>query len=73
MELNKIAGPLTGLIFGVVLVWAGPGPAFGVLALILLGWFIGKIVNGEIDLIGFLYNRSRGRKQEDKIDSLMKR
>lgn len=58
----KIIGVTIGIIFGIVLFWLGVGVAFAVLAFALLGWFIGKIVNGEIDIIGYLEMISRRKR-----------
>ena len=77
--LNRIIGPIIGLIFGLVFYWLGPGPAFAVLGFMLLGWFIGLIVTGEIDLIGFLYERTRRnrarqqRREVNTMDTYVKR
>ena len=76
--LNRIIGPIIGLIFGLVLYWEGPGPAFAVLGFILLGWLIGLIATGELDLFGFLYDRtrrgrSRQQRREADIDTYVKR
>lgn len=71
--ISNIAGPIIGLIFGVVLFWAGVGPAFAVLGLMLAGWLIGKVVNGDWDLLGFLYNRTRQTQESRRMDTLMRR
>jgi hypothetical protein len=72
--LSRIVGPVIGLIFGLVFYWLGVGPAFAILGFIAVGWIIGMIVTGEIDLIGFLYTRTRRTKREtNNLDTLMKR
>jgi hypothetical protein len=47
-------GMLLGLTFGVILVWFGPGKAFAVAVFMVLGWLLGKLVTGELDVIAFL-------------------
>lgn len=59
----KIVGVTIGIVFGIVLFWLGVGVAFAVLGFAFLGWLIGKIVNGEIDIIGYLETISH-RKRE---------
>lgn len=72
--INRIIGPIIGLIFGLVFFWQGVGPAFAVMGFILLGWLIGLVVTGQIDLIGWAYTRTRRQKQEsDRMDTLVRR
>lgn len=75
--LNKIIGPIIGLIFALVLFWRGVGPAFAVMGFMLLGWLISLVWTGEIDLIGWLYNHSRRQRAEsgrsERMDTLMRR
>ena len=51
---SKIIGAVIGIVFGIVLFWLGVGPAFGVLALALLGWIVGKLANREINIINYI-------------------
>lgn len=72
--LNRIAGPIIGLIFGLVFFWLGVGPAFAVLGFMLLGWLIGMVVTGQIDLIGWAYDRTRRQRTEsERMNTLMRR
>jgi hypothetical protein len=72
--LNRIIGPIIGLIFGLVFFWQGVGPAFAVMGFILVGWLIGLVVIGRIDLIGFLYTNTRRQKAEsERMDTLVRR
>ena len=69
----RTAGLLTGLIFGLVLVWQGAGAAGLVLLFALLGWLVGLVAwlgwrsaTGELDseslkaLVGIIFS-NRGR------------
>lgn len=47
----KVIGTIVGFIFGVVLLWFGPGKAFALVFLMLAGLLIGMIVSGEIDFV----------------------
>ncbi len=72
--LYRVVGPIIGLIFGLVFFWQGVGPAFAVLGFILVGWLIGMVVTGRIDLIGWAYSRTRGQRAEsDRMDTIMRR
>ena len=59
----KTIGALVGLIVGIVLIFVGPLEAFLLALLVFAGWVVGKLVSGEIDLLGFLesFLASRGR------------
>jgi uncharacterized membrane protein len=56
---GKTIGALIGLVFGVVLFTLGVGEAFAVLALAFFGWFVGKMVSREIDVLNYLESISR--------------
>jgi hypothetical protein len=72
--LNRIIGPIIGLIFGLVFFWQGVGPAFAVMGFILVGWLIGMLATGRIDLIGWAYrNTRRQRAEQERIDALVRR
>ena len=51
---GKIIGAVIGIVFGIMLFWFGWGAAFAVLALGIFGWFIGKWISHEIDVLGYL-------------------
>jgi hypothetical protein len=51
---SGIMGILIGLIFGVILVWFGPGKAFAVVGFMALGWLLSKLATRELDVIAFL-------------------
>ena len=51
-----LAGLITGLVFGVILVWQGSGAAGLVLLFTLVGlligavgWVVWRVINGEVD------------------------
>lgn len=58
---GKSISVLIAISFGIVLFWLGWGAAVSVLVLGLAGWFIGKLVSGEIDVSGYLDSISRRR------------
>ena len=47
----KLLGALIGLVIGIVAITLGAWEAFVLALFILGGWFIGKFLIGEIDLI----------------------
>jgi hypothetical protein len=73
--LNRIIGPIIGLIFGLVFFWQGVGAAFAVMGFILVGWLIGLVSTGKVDLIGWLYNRTRRPRlaSDSRMDTLVRR
>lgn len=56
MSNPKVVGIIIGLVIGVVLVAFGALNALFVALFVLAGWFVSKIVTGEID-IAEQYNR----------------
>ena len=58
---GKSISVFIAVAFGIVLFWLGWGAAVSVLVLGLAGWFIGKLVSGEIDISGYLDSISRRR------------
>jgi len=61
----KVIGAIAGLVAGVIIVCFGFAKLLLVALFVLIGWFIGKVWMGEIDLID-VYERfisSRGKKR----------
>ncbi len=58
---GKSVSVLIAIAFGIVLFWLGWGAAVSVLLLGIGGWFVGKLVSGEIDISGYLDSMSRRR------------
>ncbi len=62
LKMNgKSISVLIAIAFGIVLFWLGWGAAVSVLLLGIGGWFIGKLVSGEIDISSYLDSLSRRR------------
>lgn len=63
---GKLVGALAGLAFGIVLFWMGPGEAFIVLLFTLIGWFIGKVLSGEVDVLAYVERLSKRQGRSDR-------
>jgi hypothetical protein len=61
----KIIGAFFGLAVGLVAVLVGIGHAFILALFILLGWVIGKMAMGELNLIE-LYKNFKASREEKK-------
>jgi len=60
----KIIGAIAGLVAGIIVVCFGFLKALLIALFVLVGWFIGKVWTGEIDLLD-VYERfisSRGKR-----------
>lgn len=56
-------GLITGLIVGLAWAFGNFGDGLIVLVLGLVGYFIGKALDGDLDLSSYLGGGSRGRRQ----------
>ena len=56
----KIIGAIIGLVVGLVVVSLGLPKALLVALFVVIGWFVGKVRMGEIDLVD-IYERFRDR------------
>lgn len=62
MMLNpKTIGAIAGLVLGLIVILVGFWQAVVVGLFILVGWFIGKVLMGEIDLQDLYERFIRGR------------
>ena len=61
---SKVIGAIVGLIVGAVVIWVGILEAFLLALFVLAGWFIGKFLVGEVDLLDAYerFMRSRGKR-----------
>ncbi len=63
----KVIGAIAGFIAGIVIVCFGFAKLLLVALFVLIGWFIGKVWLGEIDLIDvyqrFISSRARNRRR----------
>lgn len=59
----KAIGAIAGLILGIIVICFGFLKGLVVVLFILAGWFIGKVLMGEIDLLDLYerFIRSRGK------------
>lgn len=57
----KVIGAIIGLVVGLIVVCLGLPKALLVVLFVLLGWFIGKVWMGEIDLLD-VYERFMSRR-----------
>ncbi len=59
----KIIGAIIGLVVGLVVVCLGLPKALLVALFVVIGWFVGKVRMGEIDLVD-IYERFRDREHK---------
>lgn len=59
----KAIGAIAGLVLGIIVICFGFLKGLVVVLFILAGWFIGKVLMGEIDLLDLYerFIRSRGK------------
>jgi len=60
MSSPKVIGAIIGLAVGLIVACLGLPKALLVVLFVLIGWFIGKVRMGEIDLLD-IYERFRGK------------
>lgn len=58
-----IFGSIVGLVLGIVWMWLGFGAALLAGLLALIGWFVGRAITGNIDIVS-LWNDLQGRHRE---------